>query len=642
MNTYSKMSWRILIAVLAAFGALLAATESAPAADQGPRLSDDDLFGSLDPGFPAMSQVVTLHKCGNISGARLALAAFVRARNEPVDFGQKARRDRNADTSRATGVLSHRFVVVGIPHTFDEDIDWGFNPTTVPDSKFDRDHEWTLQLNRHYAWFTLAAAYQATGDERFAREFDLQFSDWVAECPVPVNKANQRPYSKWRTIEAGFRMSWTWPSVFTIFRRSPSVKDSTLISMLKSMIEHGQYLRSYPTGGNWLTIEMDGLFHVGVLLPFVRESKDWRGFAAKRLLAELDTQVYPDGAQIELSPGYHNLALRSFLGPVEIAGAYGHSLPDGYLAKLERMFAYNMWVMRPDRDAPRWNDSWRVDVSGSLKKGFALFDHRTDFQWIATSGQKGKLPDHTSHFFPYAGQVVMRSGWESDALFLGFEAGPFGYGHQHEDKLGIVIFAYGKELLVEAGSYAYDASKWRRYVLSSYAHNVVLVDGQGQVQRGLPRQQYVSKDPVDVAFHSDADYDYARGTYDLGFGRREQRSVHHLREIVFLKKRGIFFIQDTLEPLDGKSHSYQALFHLDAKNVDVDKDSGVVETQDADVANIRIVPLMGGDLKTKVVRGQETPVVQGWLPSGHGIRGVRPIPTIVYERRSAKPVRFLT
>jgi len=389
-------------------------------------------------------------------------------------------------------------------------------------------------------------------------------------------------------------------------------------------------------------MEMNGLFHVGVLLPFVKESKDWRDFAVRRLLAELDTQVYPDGAQIELTPGYHNVALRSFLGPVEIAGAYGHRLPDGYLTKLERMFAYNMWVMRPDRDAPRWNDSWHVDVPGMLKKGFALFDHRKDFQWIATNGQESIPPEHTSHFFPYAGQVMMRSGWESDALFLGFEAGPFGYGHQHEDKLGIVIFAYGKELLVEGGSYAYDASKWRRYVLASYAHNVVLVDGQGQVRRGLPRRQYVSREPVDVAFHSDQHYDYARGTYDMGFGRRDQRPARHSREVVFLKKPVVFFIRDTLEPLDGKSHSYQALFHLDVQNLNVDRDDGVVETQDAGNANIRIVPLPGGDLKTSVVRGQETPVVQGWLPRGHGIRGVRPIPTIVYERRSAKPVRFLT
>ena len=33
----------------------------------------------------------------------------------------------------------------------------------------------------------------------------------------------------------------------------------------------------------------------------------------------------------------------------------------------------------------------------------------------------------------------MRSGWDRKALFLGFEVGPFGAGHQHEDKLSIEI-----------------------------------------------------------------------------------------------------------------------------------------------------------------------------------------------------------
>jgi hypothetical protein len=611
-------------------------------ADTGPRLTDKELLAVLDSNLPALSRVITLRDSGDSSAALSALADFVRTVEEPFDFGQRAKRAPGADTSRAERILEHQFVVVGIPHTFGKDIDWGFNPTTAPDSKHDRDHEWTWQLNRHGAWVTLARAYQATGDERFAREFDLQFSDWVRECPVPVSGANQRPFSKWRTIEAGIRMSWTWPSIFTIFRKSPSVKDATVISMLKSMVEHGRYLRRYQTGGNWVTMEMNGLYHVGVLLPFVREAGDWRRFAARRLLVELDTQVYPDGAQVELTPGYHNVALRSFLGPVNVASAYGHHLPNGYLTKLERMFAYNMWVMRPDRDAPRWNDSWHVDVRGTLSKGFALFPHRKDFQWVATNGREGAPPDHTSHFFPYAGQVVMRSGWERDALFLGFEAGPFGYGHQHEDKLGIVIFAYGRELLVEAGSYAYDASKWRRYVLSSYAHNTVLVDGRGQVRRGLPRRQYLSEKPLDLDFRSNKRYDYCRGLYQKGFGKRDHYPARHIREVAFLKQARLFVVRDRLEPLDGKRHSYQVLFHLDAGDVDLDRKRGIVETRGPKKANLRIVPLSAGGLKTDIVRGQETPVVQGWLPRGHGIRGVRPVPTVVYERDSATSVHFLT
>ena len=654
----------VLVLSVMSFAGVVLAGESA----KGPRLSDAELLACLDPNFAGLDKVITARDSGQTSAALSALAAFVRARQEPGDSSPRVRRNPQATTA-AERVLRHQFTVGGITHTFGPDIDWGFNPTTAPGTKYEADNEWTWQLNRHGDWATLARAYRATGDERFAKEFDAQFADWVSECPVPVDAANQRPYSKWRTIEAGIRMVSSWPTAFTILRTSPSVQDQTLLSMVKSMVEHGRYLRRHPTTGNWLTMEMDGLYHVGALLPFVTESKDWRDFASTRLLKELDTQVYPDGAQIELTPGYHNVALGSFLGPVETAAAYGYALPDGYRAKLEKMFAYNLWVMRPDRDAPRWNDSWHVDVGGTLRRGLTLFPGRKDFQWIGTNGEEGTPPDHTSHLFPYAGQVVMRSGWEREALFLGFEAGPFGYGHQHEDKLGIVIFAYGKDLLVEGGSYAYDASKWRRYVLASAAHNVVLVDGQGQARGGQPRQNYVTDKPLDLAFRSNERYDYARGIYDEGFGKRDERPVRQTREVLFLKSERLFVVRDTLESLDGKPHSYEALWHPDVNTVDLDTRTGIAETRDSG-ANLRIVPLLVGagprarpevgqpraqapkrDLiafgvpvapTARVVNGQETPTVQGWLPRGHGVRGVRPIPTIVYEYQSAEPVVCLT
>jgi hypothetical protein len=235
----------------------------------------------------------------------------------------------------------------------------------------------------------------------------------------------------------------------------------------------------------------------------------------------------------------------------------------------------------------------------------------------------------------------MRSGWEREALFLGFDAGPFGYGHQHEDKLSIVIFAYGKDLLVEGGSYAYDASKWRRYVLSSAAHNLVLVDGQGQARGGQPRQNYIADKPVDLAFRSNDRYDYARGIYDEGFGKRDQRPVRQTREVLFLRPERLFVVRDTLESLDGRSHLYEALWHLDVNAVDLDAEKGVVETHDPG-ANLRMVPFCEKGLKARVVKGQETPTVQGWMPLGHDIRGVRPIPTIVYECGSAEPVTLVT
>ena len=77
----------------------------------------------------------------------------------------------------------------------------------------------------------------------------------------------------------------------------------------------------------------------------------------------------------------------------------------------------------------------------------------------------------------------MRSGWERDARYLLLDVGPFGYGHQHEDKLNLLLHAYGRLLLAEGGNYAYDSSEMRRYVLSTRAHNTIRVDGHDQNRR---------------------------------------------------------------------------------------------------------------------------------------------------------------
>ncbi len=79
----------------------------------------------------------------------------------------------------------------------------------------------------------------------------------------------------------------------------------------------------------------------------------------------------------------------------------------------------------------------------------------------------------TSYRFPYAGQFILRSGWDQKDLWLCMDGGPFGYGHQHEDKLSVTLTAFGKSLLVEGGVYTYDASDWRRYVLNSRACTIL-------------------------------------------------------------------------------------------------------------------------------------------------------------------------
>jgi len=97
----ADLSWKICVCALLALTSTVFAAELASTASQGPRLSYSELFGLFDPDFPGLNQVITLSGRGDTSGALSALAVFIRAREEPVDFGQKAKRDPNAMLRRA-------------------------------------------------------------------------------------------------------------------------------------------------------------------------------------------------------------------------------------------------------------------------------------------------------------------------------------------------------------------------------------------------------------------------------------------------------------------------------------------------------------------------------------------------------------
>jgi len=592
----------------------------------------------VDVSRPDLAEVRAAVAKADWPAAKHAFAEHIRNRQMP-GWGLDPRaigRDPRFRVSRAENALKHRFTSIGIPWQFGDKIDWAFNPTTQPGSKWPRNHEWTWQLSRHPMWVDLSRAFYATGNEKYAREFVAELQSWVHDCPVPLNAPANVAYSRWRTIEAGIRAGTVWPEVFPRFLAAKAFDDDDLVLMVKSFVEHAQYLTKFHMQGNWLTMEANGLYHVGALFPEFTDARLWRETALGRLYRELDAQVYPDGAQIELAPGYHGVALRNFLGPVKLASQTGFAVPPDYLARMEKMFGYFLDSMQPGRTTPPLNDSGAGSVMSYLKEGAKLFPQRADFRWVVTDGKEGKPPGHTSHEFPYASQFIMRNGWDRNALWLCMDGGPFGFGHQHEDKLSVILTAFGRPLLVEGGTYTYDASQWRRYVLSSRAHNLVLVDGLEQNRRKEPRRTFVVKTPLPHVWESNDTFDHAAAVYDEGWGPAARRLVRQIRHVFYLKP-DLFIVADELEPKDGKPHSYEALFHLDAQNATVD---GLRVATENSGPNLTVLGF--GPDSVKIVKGQKEPVVQGWLPDrAGGYGGIRPISTAIYRKEVSGNVTLL-
>jgi len=637
---------------------LLAVAVPGSCAERGPRISDEEFFGLLQPGCAGLDKVEAAVKSGDYAAAKHEFAEYLRNRTKPVwRLDPRSRpkhesRPANVDTSEADRILQRDLPSCGVYHKFDGEIDWNLNPINYK--------EWPWQLNRHGFWVTLGRAYWATGEEKYAREFVYQMTDWVAKNPIPVKTSGNETYT-WRTIEQGIRCSGSWPESFYLFLTSPSFTDDAIVTMAKSFVEHARQLVKWHTSGNWLTMEADGLMHVGVLFPEFAEAAEWRKTAADRLYAELDRQVYPDGAQIELTTGYHQVSLGNFVKAWEIARMNDVEMPADYIAKLERMYDYDLAASMPDGHLPGLNDGSLTNVRRQLARGFEFFPERKDFEWVATSGKKGERPKLGSVPLAFAGQLVMRSGWDPDDLYLLMDAGPFGYGHQHEDALSIVVYAHGRYHLVDAGNYAYDSSPWRRYVLSTRAHNTIMVDGEEQHRKGKPREEYVVQKPLPNRWASSDGFDYAAGTYDDGYGDKNQVQVTHTRHVFFVKPE-YWIVTDFLTPADDKPHRYGSMFHLDAEGAAVDEKAKSVTTTNADSSNLSVFGICCGNaasaqrptsdqgsipaaypvsLSVRIVSGQEEPVVQGWMPAGStSVYKVRPIPTPIFEKEAAGPTAF--
>ena len=616
---------------------------------QGGQVPPDQLLAALNLDYPGLEAVRAACDRNDLAAARTALAAYYRSRTRPVWHFNPASPPKNLSGGArraADDALRHTFNVCYVPWTFTGPINWIFNPTALPGSKNALTYEWPEQFNRHPWWRDLAQAYVATRNARYADELVAELLDWIAKNPKPANAKNQNGLS-WRTLEAGIR-ALTWTDVFFLMLRQREVfPDAALLAMVESLRQHADYLDAFhSTAGNWLFTELTGLLTIGAVFPEFSAAPAWRKNAFDLMEQRLKSDVYPDGVEAELTPGYHVVCMDDLITFLSIAWLEGYTPPPSLLVQLEKMHDAMMWASAPDRFPPPLNDSWFVPIKSLLARGLDFVPGREDWKYFATDGKQGKAPAKTSCLLPWSGWAVMRGGWGDQALFSLMDCGPFGLAHQHEDKLSFVLHAYGREFVHDAGTHMYDVSEMRKYVVSARGHNVIHVDGleQHRGDQNALKAGYVRTQPAVVVWQTDGAYDYASASFGKepgeSWGPKHLRGTVHTRRILFVKP-GYWIVVDSLIPADAKEHVYDSTFHLNVAGAAVHPATKAVATQNPDGANLNILPLVTPDLNVRIITGQMQPFVQGWLPETKTMRDAGARPCAYFTRQGTGPVHFL-
>jgi uncharacterized heparinase superfamily protein len=523
----------------------------------------------------------------------------------------------DAIVARADAALEHDLHPSGVRPVLRPGgmIDWSANPTG--------NREWLLMLHRHAWWSLWAAAYDVTSDEKYARAFVDQITDWISQNRMPPLKSEH--HAPWRLMECGLRLRISWIPAFGYFYKSAAFTDDAKLQVLRAIYDHCNFLRHFFTNRNHLVRESNGLVAGAIAFPEFSEAEEWLAEGIARLDRELGAQVNVDGSHIEMSTGYQWLAIDEFEITRSLLQPVSRSLPNADLAgTLEKMYEFLTAVMRPDRCFPQLNDGFILWNADRLEAAARKLD-RHDLEHAATCGTKGQPPARTSRSFPNAGLHVMRSGFATDSRYLIFDTGPYGGPHGHEDKLSFELYAFGTPFIVDPGSFTYEpGDPYRTYFVGSQGHNTILVDGASQVRRWSDLHMCpVAENSGHGEWISNEGFDWACGKYDEGYAEfalqrpadaRPDFSASHTRQIIFVKP-DYWIVVDKMEAQS--AHDYTALFHL-APDIEVHEHSGAGATlwSNRTDACLFLATVSTDEFTSEVISGRESPI-QGWYSEDH-------------------------
>ncbi len=563
------------------------------------------MLDQFDLNRPGMDQVKQAHKNGNLVLACKELLAYYKNGNT-ASFLRKTPPPASSKTvAEADTILNYVFTVQNVqgkvPYLADGHRDWYYKGPN-------NDKEWAWLSNRHTQLAEVFDIYMSTGNPKYAQYIDAFLRDFIIKSmPYPAVKSST---SVWRGLEVSFRGK-VWSRIFYGLVDSPYLTPATQLLILSSLPDHAHYNRYFHAGNNWLTMEISALATVATNFPEYKQSDEWLTYAIGTMTESMKGQVYPDGIQTELTSHYHNVALANFELFKDICDRANRPLPDFFNQTIVDMYDYIARAVRPDGYRILNNDGDRGSDRELLMKAAQKYN-KPEWAYPASNGQQGKKPAQgPSYFFPWAGQLISRSGYDAQAHWSFFDIGPWGSGHQHSDKLHLSISAYGRDLLVDAGRFAYTgevAEKFRPYATGSAGHNLVLIDGNGQ--KPGPTLAKVPLAAIHVKITPE--FDYATGQF-ADF-KNTEGTARHTRALLYVRDK-FWVVVDRVKT--DRPRKIETLWHWHP-DCTVIQDGTTIQTNNP-MGNLAVIPVSSQKMDVRFVKGQEQPEIQGWYSPEYNV-----------------------
>lgn len=614
---------------------LIIAVQCCMSAQAAPRKTTwKEAFALIDLNRAGLETVKKHYDKGDSLAAGKALLDYYRGRkgivNPDLDFGNISVSEK--ERRWADEALEHTFYVHdGYQPSFNygKDINWQFWPV--------RDNELRWQLHRH-KWFTpMGKVYWLTKDERYAKEWLLQYMDWVVKNPLVKVAPEQyeggvkiadglveNAKFAWRPLETSHRVQ-DQISQFGLFLNSPNFTPEFLAEFLVNYYRNAHHvMENYSEKGNHLLFEAQRMFFAGTFFPEYKEAALWQQSGMDILNREIGKQVYDDGGQFELDPHYHLASINIFCRAIEIAKAnkMEQVIPKEYVDKVEKMIEFYANICFPDYTNPCFSDAKRGTRKAELKnylKWSTLFPENKQILYFASQGKKGSLPQYLSKGFLTSGFFTFRNGWDKGATVMVVKAGPKGEWHCQPDNGTFELWFNGNNKFPDSGSYIYggdaEVQKARDWFRQTCVHNTLTLNHAN----------------LEVTSSKTLLWEPDGNTPMLVTENPGYAGLKHRRTIFFVEKQ-YFVIVD--EALGGATGVVNLNYHLA---------DGKVK---ADCKTMSLATLHDGDSNVGLQCFSEDKMTlkqsEGWYSIAYRQKTSRPSFSFDVEKRDGKPVRYIT
>lgn len=301
--------------------------------------------------------------------------------------------------------------------------------------------------------------------------------------------------------------------------------------MLRSLVHQAAVLTrcvEHDIGGNHVLRNATALTFAGVCLGDERMERK----ALSLLRDELSRQVLADGGHEERSTSYHRVVLSDVIDVGHLLERGGRRIPGWLVTARQTMTAWDRAMRGPDGRLPMLNDAWE--------------------------GPPAQLepPRCPVTILRESGYVVMRHGSDQAIFDVGLLAPPHLPPHAHADALSFVLWADGRPLITDPGSFSYSGSERARF-RGTAAHNTLEVDELDQCELwGDFRAAYMPRVELS-AVDTIGDVTMIVGGHD-GYGRLAD-PVKHQRTLCWLPGDGLVVIDELLAE---HPHRVRSRLHL--------------------------------------------------------------------------------